>query len=415
MFRRNFLSGITAMGLSSFISLKNKVTSERNSDLDFQENARKYWYTMLYDICHPVFFNLANEQLVENMPIYTPTKYDGRKNVSYLEAVGRSIAGAAPWLALPDDKTKEGVMRKELRLLFLRGIANGVNPESPDVLNFETEKQPIIDAGHLAHGFLRAPKALWEPLDDLTKKRLINKFKALRTRKAHNNNWLIFRAITECFLLSIGEEWKKSYVDNALKKFKDWYVGDGWYSDGIKFSLNYYNSMAMHPMLVDTLKVLTENNLAKEEDYILAVNRMKRHVVLLERMISPEGTFPLIGRSITYRTGVFHSLAMLALNENLPDTIEPSQVRTSLTMVKRKLLVKEIFDNKGWLNLGFKGKQPNVADYYTSTGSLYMTTLSFLPLGLPASNNFWTSPSIDWTTKKAWKGKDFPKDFQVQY
>ena len=41
------------------------------------------------------------------------------------------------------------------------------------------------------------------------------------------------------------------------------------------------------------------------------------------------------------------------------------------------------FDKDGWLVLGFNGHQPECADGYTSTGSLYMATLSFLPLGLP--------------------------------
>lgn len=41
--------------------------------------------------------------------------------------------------------------------------------------------------------------------------------------------------------------------------------------------------------------------------------------------------------------------------------------------------------------------QPDVADYYTNNSSLYMTSLSFLPL--PA-----------WTSQKVWGGKPFPKD-----
>lgn len=42
-----------------------------------------------------------------------------------------------------------------------------------------------------------------------------------------------------------------------------------------------------------------------------------------------------------------------------------------------------------------------------------MASLAFLPLGLPAEHPFWTSPAEDWTSKKAWEGKDFPKDHAV--
>jgi hypothetical protein len=58
------------------------------------------------------------------------------------------------------------------------------------------------------------------------------------------------------------------------------------------------------------------------------------------------------------------------------------------------------FNEKGWLVLGFCGSQPTVADYYTSTGSLYLAALGFLPLGLPGSDPFWTAPRLTGLLKK---------------
>jgi len=73
------------------------------------------------------------------------------------------------------------------------------------------------------------------------------------------------------------------------------------------------------------------------------------------------------------------------------------------------------FDSNGWLVLGFCGSQPDIADSYTSTGSLYMATLGFLPLGLPEDDPFWINPPADWTAKKAWSGQAFKKDYHVEY
>jgi hypothetical protein len=56
-----------------------------------------------------------------------------------------------------------------------------------------------------------------------------------------------------------------------------------------------------------------------------------------------------------------------------------------------------------------------VADIYTSTGSLYMATLGFLDLGLPATHAFWTDPPADWTSRKAWSGQPLKKDYKVEY
>jgi hypothetical protein len=326
------------------------------------------------------------------------------------------MAGVAPWLALPDDDTKEAVQRKELREALLKGIANSVDPANPDYLNFRTGGQSIVDAAYMALAFLRAPKALWEPLDAKTKNRISEEFKSLRTRSGAYNNWLLFAGINEVFLLSIGEQPDPVRIEFARKKIIEWYEGDGWYSDGPGFSMDYYNSYVMHPMLVDFLKVLLDKKRIRAEEYETALSRMVRYSEFLERFIAPDGTYPAFGRSITYRTAAFQALAQTALMEKLPGHIVPAQVRCALSAVMHRMYDEcNNFDSKGWLVLGFCGHQPMVADTYTSTGSLYMATLGFLPLGLPASHTFWTALPTEWTSRKAWSSQPFKKDYHVTY
>ncbi len=379
---------------------------------------REFWVSTIYKIAYPVIHNLAAGTLRKNMPVEVPPglKQDFFKKVTHLEAVGRTMAGIAPWLALPDDETKEGLLRKQLKQEIIKGLANAADPASADYLNFRTELQPIVDAAYLAHAFLRAPKALWEPLDSTTKKRFVEEFKSLRNRSGAYNNWLLFAGINETFLLSIGEEYDPARVNIARNKIREWYVGDSWYSDGAKFSMDYYNDYVIHPMLVDMLKVLVEKNKAPQAEYDEAVKRMIRHSEFSERIISPEGTYPVFGRSITYRTAAFQTLSQISLMEKLSDFIKPAQVRCALTKVFKNMFEgNQNFDSNGWLVLGFNGHQPEVADSYTSTGSLYMATLGFLALGLPADNKFWTDASADWTSKKAWTGQPIKKDYKVEY
>lgn len=379
---------------------------------------RQFWAELLYKMSSPVILNLANGSLKKNMPLEVPPGQttDFFKKVTYLEAVGRTMAGVAPWLALPDEETKEGLMRKKLRLALLKGIANAVDPANPDYLNFRTESQPIVDAAYMAQAFLRAPKALWEPLDDLTKSRIAEEFKALRTRTGAYNNWLLFAGINEAFLLSIGEQPDPARLEFAKRKILEWYQGDGWYSDGPSFSIDYYNSYVIHPMLVDFFKVLSDKKRINTEMYETAVKRMVRYSEFSERMIGPDGTYPPMGRSVTYRTAAFQALGQVALMGKLPAQISPAQVRSGLTAVMHRMFEQcDNFDKAGWLVLGFCGAQPGIVDSYTSTGSLYMATLGFLPLGLPADHEFWTAPSADWTAKKAWSGQPFKKDYHVEY
>lgn len=379
---------------------------------------REYWSNLLYKIASPVILNLANGTLKQNMPVEVPPgqKTDFFKKVTYLEAVGRTMAGVAPWLALPDDETKEGLLRKKLRTALLKGIANAVDPANPDYLNFRTESQPIVDAAYMAQAFLRAPKALWEPLDAVTKARIAEEFKTLRTRTGAYNNWLLFAGINEAFLMTIGEQPDPARLEFAKRKIQEWYQGDGWYSDGPGLSIDYYNSYVIHPMLVDFFKVLSDKKRIKEELYDTAVKRMVRYSEFSERIIGPDGTYPPMGRSVTYRIAAFQALGQVALMGKLPSEISPAQVRSGLSAVMHRMFDQcDNFDKAGWLVLGFCGSQPGIADGYTSTGSLYMATLGFLPLGLPADNVFWTTPAAEWTAKKAWSGQSFKRDYHVEY
>lgn len=395
-----------------------KKSKIKQPEVQTGKQDRAAWVQYLYKIAYPVIHNLAEGTLRKNMPVEVPPglKDDFFKKVTHLEAVGRTLAGIAPWLELPDDETEEGLLRIKLKAEIVKGLTHAVNPSSPDYLNFRTESQPIVDAAYLAQAFLRAPNAFWKPLDDLTKKRFVAEFKSLRNRIGAYNNWLLFSGITESFLLSIGEQYDPFRTNIALNKIKEWYVGDGWYNDGPKFSMDYYNDYVMHPMLVDMLKVLVDKKKVAQVEYDTAVKRMVRHSEFSERMIAPDGTYPAFGRSITYRSAVFQSLTQVALMEKLPQYIKPAQVRCGLTQVYKNLFEgSQNFDTGGWLVLGFNGHQPEVADTYSSTGSLYMATLGFMALGLPANHPFWMDAPADWTTKKAWSGQSIKKDYKVEY
>jgi hypothetical protein len=370
-------------------------------------------------IADPILSPLSRGELRKTMEVQVSPVWDGRdKAVAYLEAVGRLLAGMAPWLGLPDDETVEGKTRKRLREEALLGIAAGVDPHSPDYFCWSTPttRQPLVDASYLAYAFLRAPTALWKPLSGTTQQQIIQAFKGLRNTAPFSSNWLLFAAMLETFLLSIGEDIDASRIDNAIDTMNKWYVGDGWYSDGDRFHFDHYNGYVIHPMMVDVLKVNVAAGRRKEEEYKLAYRRMQRYAEFQERYISPEGTYPVFGRSSTYRVGAFQPLAQLALEDSLPEGIHPAQVRCALTAVMKRMFIPSSFTQKDYLQLGLVGdEQQGIADTYTNTGSLYLTSLAFLPLGLPASHGFWAGPEAEWTSVKAWGGKPFKKDYAVDY
>ena len=378
---------------------------------------RELWAGILYQMAAPVLSNMSEGKLQENMLVELSPTWDGRdKRVTYMECFGRLMAGLAPWLSLPDDDTAEGIQRKQLREWALKSYAQSVDPESKDYLLWRKEGQPLVDAAYIAESFLRGYDALWVPLDDLTKQRYIAEFQQLRRVDPPYTNWLLFSSTVECFLKKAGAQTDYYRITSALRKVDEWYVGDGWYSDGEDFAFDYYNSFVIHPMYVECLEVMTnggKQNIwnVKGGNFPNALKRMQRFGMILERFVSPEGPLPVFGRSITYRTGVLQPLALLSLRGWLPKELPAGQVRAAMTAVIQRMFGdNRNFNAEGYLTLGFNGSQPNISDWYTNNGSLYLASLAFLPLGLPADAPFWTDAPQPWTSKKAWGGEDFPKD-----
>ena len=377
---------------------------------------RQYWCTLLYQMAEPVLSNMAKGELQKNMQTEFSPSFDNRnRKVLYMECFGRLMAGLAPWLTLPDDDTVEGQQRKQLKAWALESYKNAVDPESPDYLCWGIGGQNLVDAAYVAESFIRGYEALWQPLDETTKQRYISEFTKLRDIDPPYTNWLLFSSTIESFLAKAGAPYDQYRVNSAIRKTEEWYTGDGWYADGPHFSFDYYSSFVFHPMYLETLQNMIDakayTRIHYRNYYKRALKRAQKFSIVLERLISPEGTFPVFGRSIPYRMAAMQPLALMAWKEQLPGGLPNGQVRAALTAVMHRMFDgRENFNEKGYLTIGFCGRQPNVADWYTNNGSLYMTTLAFLPLGLPATHPFWTDAAQPWTNCKAWGGEPFPKD-----
>ena len=378
---------------------------------------RRLWVETLDRIARPVLENLAAGTLKQNMPFESLSSEPLRREVSYLEAVGRTICGIAPWLELGPDDTEEGRLRAQYINMVVKGLKNGVNPQSPDHLMFDRRhSQPLVDAAFLAEGILRAPTQIWGRLDQQARDWLVSEWKTSRGIKPYECNWLLFASIVECALLEFTGECDMQRLMYGVNRFRnEWYKGDGWYGDGPDFHLDYYNSLVIHPMFTETLQVLKKHGLDGADFLPTQTERHARLAAQLERMISPEGTYPVTGRSIVYRFGSFHALADAALLNILPASVSPAQVRCGLTaVIRHQLSQPRTFDPDGWLRIGYTGSQIRMSEDYINTGSLYLCTAALLPLGLPADDPFWAAPARDWTAKKAWNGEDVGADHAIR-
>lgn len=379
------------------------------------ERDRQYWIGQLTRLADPVLRHLAAGKLKRDMPVECVTGNPAeRARYTHLEAIGRLLAGIAPWLEAPLEAGAEHDLQQRYRGLAREAIRSATDPQSPDFLNFHEGSQPLVDCGFLAQALLRAPSELWHKLDAQTQRNLAAALISSRVITPPFNNWLMFAATVETALAIAGERWDAMRIDYAIRQHQQWYLGDGVYGDGPRFHWDYYNSFVIQPMLLNVLDAVSST---KRWEFLFRKPfeaRARRYAAIQERLISPEGTFPAIGRSLTYRYGAFQHLAEMALRRQLPDGVHPAQVRCALTAVMTRMnAAKGTFDDKGWLTIGFAGHQPSIGEPYISTGSLYLCAGAWLPLGLPSTDEFWSAPAEPWTQQKAWSGVDIKTDHAI--
>ena len=367
-------------------------------------NVRKEWLDALLRIVSPVLDSLERGQLKKDLPL---SFHEERADFAPLEAFGRGMLGLAPWLEAESEdlEAQERALQEKYRAKAVKCIAMATDPDSPDFMVFDRGGQPLVDTAFLAHAIVRAPKALAGSLSPEVRHNLAEAFRSSRQITPGSSNWLFFSAMVEAGLYILGEPYDLVRVLYALRTFQGWYKGDGVYGDGAMLHCDYYNSFVIQPMYVDLVKLFADKSPEIETMGGTVIAHAARYASVLERMIGPEGSYPVVGRSICYRFGAFQMLSQAALQHELEEGVSPASVRCGLTAVIRRVMsAPDMFDEKGWLLPGVYGYQPELAEGYINIGSLYLCSAVFLPLGLSGKDEFWSGAEEEWSGKKVWSG-----------
>lgn len=359
---------------------------------------RENWSQLFRQVVEKPLGHLVSGDIRSKLPVRGIDTIERYEKCTHLEFVGRTLCGISPAL----ERSMESSLGISANQLYL-SLNKLTSVKSESFLNFDSGTQPLVDSAFFALGLLRSPNQLWRKVPEETKSSILSALKSSRKIKPHFNNWLLFSAVIEAFFYSIGEDFDAMRIDYALRQHEQWYLGDGIYGDGPKYRFDYYNSYVIHPLLLEITEAVKGYNRDWDNIGIRVLNRAQRHAEQLERLIASDGSFPAVGRSLAYRAGAFHLLALLALKKKLPESLPPAQVREALfAVIQATLSHPSNYDSDGWLMIGLNGHQPNLGEDYISTGSLYLTTTAFLPLGLDEADEFWTEESVPWTQRKIW-------------
>ena len=162
--RRTFMRNLAAFSAAPGLALRLRGRSRRSrsrptlppggyreSEGTSGADDRDYWLQATQRIAEPVLSNLARRQLKARMPVEAAAESAAdRAKVTHLEALGRLLAGIAPWLEHGARQRRRG--RRSggaTRNWRAQSIDAATDPASPDRLNFDQGSQPLVDAAFL--------------------------------------------------------------------------------------------------------------------------------------------------------------------------------------------------------------------------------------------------------------------------
>ncbi len=390
MNRREFLTAAGAVGVAPVVggrSVMGQATPGAQTD-------RAYWVSVMTRLADPVLTNLANGTLKARMPVEQAAGSD-RRAVTHLEALGRLVAGMAPWIELAADDTPEGKLRGQYADLARRAIARAVDPASPDFLNFTRERQPLVDAAFLAQGVLRAPRAL---KDALGRDRPPGNSSPRSNQRARSRR----SSATGCCFPRPSKPRSRASAPPGTGCASTTRCGST--TSGTRATA----STATAPRSTGTTTTASSSSRCCSTCSTSAATRCPPGRSSRPASNSARGATRPFTSGSSRRTGRSRPSAArspIALARSscsrrwrcarrCPKRCRRRRCAApSPRVIRRTIEAPGTFDANGWLQIGFCGHQPGVGETYISTGSLYLCAVGLLPLGLPPADPFWSAPA----------------------
>ncbi|MFJ9726461.1 DUF2264 domain-containing protein [Streptomyces sp. NPDC101209] len=267
---------------------------------------------------------------------------------------------------------------------YAEGLAAGTAGVWPRI---EDRGQPLVEAASVALALRLTRPLLWDRLDDGVRQRAAAWLSDALTAEAWPCNWELFPVTVGGFLHEIGHETDASRkaIDRGLARIEDWYLGDGWYTDGDGRKFDYYNGWAMHLYPVLHAWLADDPRLLE-----LYGGRLSRHLEDYARLFGGDGAPLHQGRSLTYRFATTAPLWLGALCGRTP--LSPGETRRLASGALKYFLDRGAVDERGLLTLGWHGPDPAVLQGYSGPASPYWASKGFVGLLLPPDHPVWTAP-----------------------
>jgi hypothetical protein len=289
---------------------------------------------------------------------------DGRQPATWLQ----------PWAAALDAGTTPG------------------HPEGwPQIAHHD---QTLVEATAIALGLHWSRPLLWDNLDDRVRQQVVHWLAGSQDKWCADNNHVLFGATVQAFLASVGADHDAAAIDGALNRIDDWYVGDGWYSDGVGRRFDHYNGWTFHlyPFFIEQMLTGSAPGCpGTSRPFDVYRTRLRMFLDDYQYLFDATGTPVLQGRSLIYRWGMAAPFFMGELQGVSP--LPPGRTRRLASGMLGGFVDAGVLDEKV-LDLGWKRPAPDLLQSYNAPGSPLWASKGFLGLLTPASHRLWQDTEV---------------------
>lgn len=278
----------------------------------------------------------------------------------------------------------------------LDGIRHGSDREDSEYWgDYPDGVQAFVEMAPFGYGLLLTPARIWTPLSIQERKNFNQWLMQINKHKISDNNWLFFRVLVNCGLMKNGGEYDSAQLETDLNRIDEFYLGEGWYSDGPTRQVDYYIGFAMHFYGLIYSKVMWE------EDPVRAARYRERAVRFAEDYIywfGDHGEALPYGRSLSYRFAQVSFWSALAYCEE--PVFSWGVLKGIINRHFRYWFSQPILDCENKLTVGYAYPNLAVGEGYNSPNGVYWAFKSLLILALPEDHAFWNAeeealPSLD--------------------
>lgn len=266
---------------------------------------------------------------------------------------------------------------------FRQGLLAGTDPAGDEYWGDVSDlDQRIVEASDIALSVWLFRETVWDTLSSDQKAQVGRWLKQSEVHRVSDNNWHLFPVFIGAVLTSLGVPNDRNRVEENYARFKEFYRGDGWFSDGPGRTYDYYNAWAIQYQLYWLQQVDPE----WDRGFIGGARR--QFLATYPYLIGPNG-FPVMGRSICYRMA---APAPLIIGEQTdPDEVPPSEARRALDATW-SYFVKRGAVEHGNVSQGYCGSDPRILDNYSGPASCLWALRSLIvAYYMPPDSTFWTA------------------------